>query len=535
MTIMATVSQLLDGHVTLTVESPDRVYLNGYVPSLQTSGQLVTFLTQHRGNPIPSPALLKKIGEDFHARLDQFCSQHQLTPVAFERKQRKDDVAASHRAQFSASEGVYLVGVAQEKANSFKGSTKREEDTKHVSVHFSRQSAYVNHYYFYLLDPEFGPAFLKVCSYAPYALRVCINGHEWAKRQLAREGVAFEALDNGFLSCADPTRLQQICDSLGPEQIVDFLHRWLAILPLPLTAPDLAAGYDYRLSVWQAEFSRTQVFGEPVHGREFFEEVIRENLDLGRPERVSLVFDRKVIKTTPGVFRTRVFEDGVHPSLHFEYKSCHVKQYFKENRALRTETTINNPLDFYVGKDLSHFEQLSTIGRDINRRLLDMERISQACTLSQSTLEKIIQPTVTEDGQRVAALRFGDPRSMALWSALTLMCHLPYGFSNATLRHHVEALLGPDVSYQANQMSYDLRRLRRKCLIERVKKTHRYRLTALGLRAASFFSKLQQRILKPAAAALAPPDGIDRTLAQAFAQVEDAVDQLVNAAKLQAA
>jgi hypothetical protein len=532
---MTTVSQLLDEHVTLTVESLDRLYLNGYIPSLQTSGQLVGFLTQHRGNPIPSPALLKRIGDDFHSRLEQFCSASGLTPVHFERKQRKDDVAAEQRQKFSQPEGVYMIGVAQEKSSSFKGSTKRDPDTGLVSVMYSRQPVCVNQYYFYLQDKEFGPAFIKVSSYAPYGLRICVNGHEWAKRQAQKEGLWFEALDNGFASCSDPQRLQQICDSLGAEQITEFVNRWLAVLPLPLTQADCVAGYHYRLSVWQLEASRTQVFETPVHGREFFEEIIRENLDLGRPDRVSLVFDRKIIQTTPGLFRTRVFQDGVHPSLHFEYKSCHVKQYFKENRALRTETTINNPDDFYVGKDLSNLRKLADIGHAINRRLLEVERISQACTLSQSTLDNIIRATVTQDGQRVPALRFGEPRPMALWLALTLMCHLPQGFTNASLRQHVAALLGPGSSYHANQMTYDLRRLRRKALIERVRNTNRYRVTSMGMRAACFFSKLQQRVLKAAAASIATPDGIQRTLGDAFVQVEAAINQLVDDAKLQPA
>jgi hypothetical protein len=533
---MSTVSELLDSHVTLTVESLDRIYLNGYVPTLQTAGQLVGFLTNHRGNPIPSPALLNKMDQQFESSLKDFATANNLTRVRFERKQRKDDIAAVHRANFNGTEGVYLLGVAQEKCNSFKATTSRNEITKHVSVGFSRQPAFVSHYYYYLLDSDFGPAFIKVSTYAPYGLRICLNGHEWAKRQLEKEGIAYESLDNGFKSCADPERLQIICDSLGQKQILDFLDKWLARLPLPLTPDDRAAGYAYRLSIWQLEVSRTQVFDVPVHGREFFEEVIRENLDLGRPDRVSLVFDRQITKATPGSFRTRIFEDGVHPSLHFEYKSCHIKQYFKENWALRTETTINNPDDFYVGKDLSNLEKLRTIGRDINLRLLDVQRTSQACTLSQSTVEKITHPTVTKDGQRVPALRFGDPRPMALWSSLTLMCHLPQGFSNGSLREHIADLLGPTKKYHAGQMTYDLRRLKRKNLIERVPKTHRYRLTTLGLKAALFFSKVHARIFKPASACLADTQhDIPSTLHEAFTHVRLAIDQLVAHAKLEVA
>ena len=149
-------------------------------------------------------------------------------------------------------------------------------------------------------------------------------------------------MDNGVLSCQDPQRLQAICDALSAEKIEALLRKWLALLPHPFEGRDRDAGYRYDLSILQAEFSLTQVLDRPVTGRIFFEEVIRENLDLGRPKQIQLIFDRKVTKTTPGPFRTRVITDGVIPSLHVDYKGTRIKQYHKEGRALRTETTINN-------------------------------------------------------------------------------------------------------------------------------------------------------------------------------------------------
>ncbi len=188
------------------------------------------------------------------------------------------------------------------------------------------KTVYVNHYYFYIDDADFGPLFLKVCSYAPWSTKLCLNGHEWAKRQLEKKGIAYEALDNGFLSCAEPEQLQQICDSLGPEDIERVFRKWLARVPLPLRREDREAGYDWNLSIWQMEVSLTQIFDRPLRGREFFEEIIRDNLDLGRPDRVQLVFDRVVTKKTPGEFLTRVIQDGVHPSLHISYKNFDLKR-----------------------------------------------------------------------------------------------------------------------------------------------------------------------------------------------------------------
>jgi hypothetical protein len=187
------------------------------------------------------------------------------------------------------------------------------------------------------VDGNFGPFFLKFCSYFPYNAKLCLNGHEYAKQQLEREGVAYQSLDNGIRSCAVPKRLQQICDSLSAAKIDALLRKWLRRLPHPYPPADRAAGYRYQLSIWQIELSLTQVLDRPVSGGMFFEQVIRENLDLGRPKQVQLIFDRRVTKATPGPFRTRIITDGVIPSLHIDYKGTRIKQYHKEGQALAAD------------------------------------------------------------------------------------------------------------------------------------------------------------------------------------------------------
>jgi len=225
------------------------------------------------------------------------------------------------------------------------------------------------------VDRDFGPFFLKFCSYFPFNAKLCLNGHEYAKRQLARQDIAFKALDNGVLSCAKPDRLQSICDGLSAGKIDGFLRKWLRLLPHPFTGNDRKAGYRYDLSILQAEFSLTQVLDRPAHGRLFFEQVIRENLDLGRPEEVQLIFKRKITRKTPGRFRTRIVTQDVTPSLHVYYKNARIKQYHKEGRALRTETTINNTYDFGIGKRLRNLPKLREVGFAANRQLLAVERL----------------------------------------------------------------------------------------------------------------------------------------------------------------
>lgn len=527
---------IIRNHVSLSISCIDRLYVNGYLPKLQTSGQLCYFLRDHLGFPIPSPVLFHQLRQRFLAAVDRFVQAEKVPLVQFQRGERKDDVAASYRARFKKPEGVAFVGVAQERCRSFKA-RKLTGRGGRVDFQFSRQPVCVNQYYFYLQDRDWGPAFLKIGSYLPYPVKLCLNGHEWVKQQLRRERIRYESLDNGFLSCRDPERLQRLCDQLGPDDIRRFFSKWSRLLPWPLTEKDRRAGYQHKLSLWQLEVSLTDVFDAPVQGRHFFEEVIRENIDLGRPDRVSLLFPLRRHSNTPPPlhgYRTRVITEGVNPSLHIEYKRSHVKQYFKENRALRTETTINNPADFYVAKSIDSLDHLRTIGRYVNRRLLEMERIAQNCTLTQHALDRLQAPTI-EAGQRVPALRFGDTRVMAMLHALCRFSHLPRGFRNASLREQLAKLLGrPD--YSRGQMTYDLRRLRLKGLISRIEGTHRYLLTSYGLRVAYFYSKLYLRLLRPGWSSLEEPsDGLPRPLRRALLKLDEEIRRIHDAARLGAA
>ena len=287
---------------------------------------------------------------------------------------------------------MVFVGKAQEKCTVYRTEKRRNPHTGKTYAWIVKSTALVNHYYFYCVDRDFGPFFLKFCSYFPYNAKLCLNGHEYVKRQLEQQGIAYEALDNGVLSCADPKRLQALCDGLSAAKIEALLRKWLRLLPHPFSARDRQAGYRYDLSILQIELSLTQVLDRPLTGRIFFEEVIRENLDIGRPKQVQLIFDRGVTKATPGLFRTRVITDGVVPSLHVDYKGTRIKQYHKEGRALRTETTINNTYDFNIGKRLPNLPRLRQIGFQANRRLLEVEKISHDCMLAEEAFQQLIAP-----------------------------------------------------------------------------------------------------------------------------------------------
>jgi hypothetical protein len=267
-------------------------------------------------------------------------------------------------------------------------------------------------------------------------------------------------------------------------------------LPSPFTRADLRSGYTYDLAFRQFEISDTRVFDRPQAGRSFFEGLIRDHLDVGRPQQVALVFDRRVTRQTPGSFRTKVITRGVNPEVSCYYKSSRQKQYFKEQRALRTELVVCNTRDFGIKRRVNaeSWHALWAVGNRANQRLCDAQAADASPAPDVVTFHQVTQPS-NPDGLHAPGLRFGDRRVMAVLAALVGFAHLIAGFSNRQLTSLAGSLL--DGPYTSRQATYDLRRLKRKGLIERLPHTNRYQLTDLGRRVAVLFTKAYGRVLAP--------------------------------------
>ena len=509
MTLPRTVADVLSDHVTLEVECIDRMYLNVWQPRLAYGGGVAGFFTGHRGNVYASTALMDPMSKAFVADIHHFIAARGLDLVHFGKGQRKDEVTQRMLAGFTGPDGVLYAGRAQEKSNVWRTQRRYHADGSSCAW-LVRASAFISFFCFYCVDADFGPFFLKFSTCFPFTAKLCINGSEWARRQAAKAGIGFQALDNGFAACQDVPALQEICDSLEPAHIEALLRKWLAILPNPFTAEDEVAGYCYELSVLQAEFSLTQMPGAPVAGRIFFEQVLRDNLDIGRPDQISLVFGRRIItrgrRRTPGKFRTRVVTDGVTPSLHAGYKNSKVKQYHKLGKAIRTETTINDTRDFGLSRRLTNLPALRQIGFTASRRLLGAQRISHDPIRGARAFTALTAPVIHDDGTRIPGLRFGDTRVHALLPALLTHRLLPRGFTNRELRALIAPLLGNEPEdITAGKMTYDLRRLREHGLIQRIPRSRRYQVTDTGLQHALLFTHAHDHLLRTGLAELTDP------------------------------
>jgi len=528
-------NEVLDGHVKLRLDCLDRIYLNGYVPRLQTSGAVVRFITDHLGMPIVSPAAFEQLGNRFRTEVRRFAKAHRIPVLKLGAPDRSrwDDRKLDHvkpyltRAERKGRPAVVAIVATQEMVWVWNAKENRHPRPGLAKFSFYKASRPGAVYYFYIWDPDFGPAFIKITSLFPYPLKMWCNGHEWLKRQATKARMAFEPLANGFASCEDPSRLQRLANGLTPRKIQGLFDRWISLIPTPLGPPQSKAGFWWELSIRQVEMASTLVLDDPRRARAFFESLVADNIDIGRPEKVSVVFGRRVSAQTPGVFRERIFTKGTEVNLDFTYKHCRVKQYLKEGRALRIESVVNDTDDLDIGRRLVNLPKVVSVARAVNARLLMLERAGQGCGLENGLYDRISLPYVRE-GRRTGALRFGDPRVTALAGALCAMVHVVSGFTNKSLRCLVAELLGTD--HTVNQMSYDLARLRLHGLIERLPKTNTYRLTPDGIRFATFYTKVQVRILQPLLAADLPPASPE--LRQALRTIDRSIDDYVARARV---
>src|SRR6266852_2658851 len=263
----------------------------------------------------------------------------------------------------------------------------------------------------------------------------------------------------------------------------------------------------------QIETSRTLVFDQDVHARAFFEALPCDNMDLGRPENVELLFRRGQRAGRPtnppsgGGFKTKIDQYCDLVTLNVFYKNSRLKQYLKDGVALRIETVVNDPRDLRCNRMLHNLPELQDKARAINARLLDTETVGQGTALVSPVIERITRPTVTDGGRKAPALRFGDLRVQALAGAIAAMLFTVTGITNKTLRGLMTGLLHRP--YSMNQASYDLSRLARNGLITPIPARNRYTLTRDGLLFAHFYTKVYDHILRPLMAPdrpTAPPE-----------------------------
>ena len=246
---MPNVNSLLDDHVVLKYEFADRIFLNGYVSRLQTPDDLAWFLCQHQRQRFPRYELLGEMTRTLVAAIEALATKGGLPVVHFEKRQSKEAVAQPffQAAAQAQHEAVVLIGIAQESVSVFRPPSHQQRQAQKFAA--GRAKAFVKQVYFYIWDRDFDPSFIKFNAYAPFQVRVWLNGHQWLRQHLQRSHHAYEPLDNGIAAVDDPVALDRLCRRFTAAHIQRFFDRWLYRLPNPFTPHDRRAGYTYQLSL----------------------------------------------------------------------------------------------------------------------------------------------------------------------------------------------------------------------------------------------------------------------------------------------
>jgi hypothetical protein len=478
----------------------DRLLLNGYIHALHFGGSIVTFLRQRRGATVISPDYLRRISADYHHEVADRAARDGLDIVTPPRDVRRHDWVEPYFRQLGPRHGIAVILKCRESARVAVCYPER-------GYHIEPAWRFVNLYYFYLHDAQLGRLFVRVCPYFPFDIRVCLNGHEYLAQQLSAQGIAFDKRDNAFLDCANPARLQELADAFGPETITAALEPHLAQLVPYFSADERAAGYRHGLSVAQAEYCHNAVFAQQAALDKLFSRLLDHNRTIGHPDKLAVIFGRACfhpdtrtgqteIKVTP--LKTTVIKTSL--------RGTSLKQYVKDRRMLRTETSCFRVKELSVAKGINNLPRLREVMAQSNERYQEAQQDVLASPIDRGQLERLAQASVSASGRRTPGLHLDDRRLLAVLAALTSFAYrIGLGsFRTRELLGAVQrALERPE--YRLSQLRYDLGKLRSKGLVVRLPRSQRYELTAEGYRLAVLYQKLYHRLYAPLTASTLEP------------------------------
>jgi hypothetical protein len=518
----------------------DRILFNLIVPAWQCAAVLVGLLTKRRAVPAITRAYLRKVSDDYQKFVEAFAGRR-IPLVVPPQDVRRDEWVEPFYRRLRGRPGVAAILKSREAAR-----IAVSYETRTGGHHIELYRRFVNQFYFYILDQEFGRLFFRICPYLPFNGRMLVNGHEWLACQMRKQGIRFRQHGNAFTACSDPQRLQELADAFSTRDVIGCAQRWLPHIAPPLmTTADGHGARDYRLFFSQTEYCTNIVFDRRAPLDRMAGRLLDLNRNIGRPDKLTVIFGRRIDRRARGGFKTQITDHHLgNPVIRSHYKDQSVKQYVRDHLLLRTETTCYNPPELGVPKALENLPKLRHTLHGINGRYLDVQQDVMETFLDRGQMRQLAQPTVSAGGRRTPGIRPDDPRLLALMHSLTRFANIAGNdsFRTRDLLPAVREFLGrPD--YTLDQLRYDLAKLRAKGLVVRIEKSHRYRTTPEGFRICVLFLKLAERVYQPLVAGLWQPVAEDRHLEpdrrceldRRYAAVDAALDDLLSHIGLKAA
>jgi hypothetical protein len=518
----------------------DRILLNGLIQPFQQPERVIGFFNAYREGMRVTRQLLRDIAQQFQNWVLNRARKWDA-PILEAPAGRRDDFVAPY-FQNAKDDQVVVILKAREPARIMTAIGAADR------WHLQMALRWVMQYNFYLHDRHWGRLFVRMCPYLPFSARVCLNQHHWLAKRLRAERIAFQQHSNALLKCSDPSKLQQLADSLTADDLVRCGQKWLAALtPFFKESERREAGCQHRLFFSQVEYCDNLIFHRRAALDQLGQRLVDANRSLGQPSKVTTIFGRKVNRCYRGKLQT-VIEDLElpNPVIRTHYGNGFIKQYVRDHWCLRTESATNDVTDYGVKKAVENLPQLQQKLATICDSYLSAQQDILETFVDRGQLRQLTQATILATGKRIPGLKLDNARQLALMHALVRFAHFAGGgtFTTTQLHSHVLAARGLSAEqYKLASLRYDLAKLRAKGLVEKLPNSRRYRLAASGYSICLLFLKLFERIYGPLAAGVLRPYPLDskvptekRTeLDRLYQKVVDDLDNLLCAVGLKIA
>jgi hypothetical protein len=519
----------------------DRILLNGCIQSFLDGARVKGFFDVCRNIYPVTRKVLRDIANDYHSWVARSALKWGVDIVGAPEGRRDEFVEPYF--QDAKADQVVLIIKAREPANIM--TSVGAGDRWHLETKYR----WVDQYNFYLQDAAWGPMFVRVCPYFPFSTRICLNQHYWLANKMTEAGIRFTQSGNCFRQCSDPVALQGLADSLTANDLIRCGHKWIKrLIPFFHAQERRESGCWHQLFFAQVEYCENLVFRQRAALDELGDRLLDANRNIGRPDKLTVIFGRKVTHQYHGKLQTEI--EDLHlgnPVMRSYYKNGFAKHYVRDHDVFRIEAATNNVYkDYGVNKAVENLPALRQRMQGITTRYQDVQQDILETFLDRGELRSLGQPTVLPNGKRIPGLKLDHARQLAVMNSLVRFSHVAAGdaFTTSELQIGVAEALGiSPAECSLSSVRYELSKLRAKGLVEKIPRSRRYRLLPIGYRICLVFLKLFDKIYAPLAAGLLHPYRRDRSIAQAhltqldrlYQSVVAALDQLVTAVGLKVA
>lgn len=474
----------------------DRILLNGLIQPFQQPERVLGFFNVYRKGTRVTRRILTGIADQFQYWLKNRSEKWGAPVVEAPDEQRRDAFVEPYLRD-CPTDHVAVILKAREPARILVAIGAENNNSPHLEF----KQRWVNQFNFYLTDKRWGRMFVRMCPYFPFSARVCLNQHHWLAIRMTEEGIDFQQSTNAFLRCGNPTRLQELADSLTTQDLLRCGQKWLATFtPFITDWERRQAGCQHRLFFSQVEYCDNLIFHRRAAVEELTQRLLDLNRNIGQPKKITTIFGRRITKEYKGKLQSVIEDlDLPNPVIRSHYGHGFAKQYVRDDRLLRTEPATNNVYDYGVNKNVENLPQLRATMSGIIDNYHNVQQDVLETFIDRGQLRKLAEPTVLPGGRRIPGLKIDHPRQLAVMHSLVRFSNIAAGgkFTTADLYNPALEVLGlTELQYSLASFRYDLSKLRAKGLVEKVPRSRRYRLVGKGYSICVAFLKTIRKDLR---------------------------------------